>query len=165
MNDGTQATEVAVRTSPRAVVPLEVVRAERAGTAVTEEQLAYASALDTGMKIGLLLLVGTFVVYMTGLLHPHIQVGDLPRYWSLPVKEYLAAAGIHRGWWWVGMLGKGDFLNFVPIALLSGTALACYVLVIPMFFRKRDAVYGWLATVEVVVLGLAASGFLNVGGH
>jgi hypothetical protein len=164
MNDGTQATELG-RRAPRTVVPLEVVSVARAETRVTEEQLAYASALDVGMRIGLLLLIGTFVVYLSGALTPHLDVTDLPKYWSMPVKQYLSATGIHPGWAWVRMLGKGDFLNFVPIALLAATAIACYAKVTPMFFRKKDAVYGWLAVLEVAVLGLAASGFLNVGGH
>jgi hypothetical protein len=35
----------------------------------------------------------------------------------------------------------------------------------PIFFRKKDRIYGWLVLVEVGVLTLAASGVLKVGGH
>ena len=81
------------------------------------------------------------------------------------LEQYLAATGIHTGWSWLTMLGKGDFLNFIGIAFLAGVTLACYGAVTPIFFRKKDRVYAWLAVVEVLVLALAASGVLKSGGH
>jgi hypothetical protein len=163
MSDNTEAADLVQ--AGGAVLKLRVreVAAER--PRIAEEQLAYAQVLDLGMKLGLLLLVVTFVLYVTGLVSPHIPVEELPRYWSLPVKEYLAVTGIHGGWSWMGMLGKGDFLNFLGIAFLGAVAIVCYVAVSPIFFRKKDRIYGWLAVVEVAVLSLAASGLLKVGGH
>jgi hypothetical protein len=83
----------------------------------------------------------------------------------MPVKDYLAATGMETGWGWVRLLGKGDVLNFLAIAFLSGVVVVCYLVVAPMFFRAKDPVYGWLAVTEVAVLVLAASGLLAVGGH
>ncbi|MBF0558186.1 MAG: hypothetical protein HQL08_05350 [Nitrospirae bacterium] len=131
----------------------------------TEEQLAYAGILDLGMKSGLLMLIGTFVIYLSGLLTPHVPVNDLPKYWSMPVKKYLAATHIHTGWSWLYMIGKGDFLNFISIAFLAGVTILCYLRIIPIFFKKKDSVYGALAILEVLVLVLAASGILKSGGH
>lgn len=131
----------------------------------TEEQLAYAKLLDIGMKVGLIMLVITFIVYLVGVLTPHIPVNDLPKYWSMPVKDYLKATDIHTGWSWLAMVGKGDFLNFIGIAFLSGVTIFCYMRIIPILFRKKDTVYAVLAIVEVLVLVLAASGILKGGGH
>lgn len=131
----------------------------------TEEQLAYAKLLDIGMKIGLLSIIVTFIIYMSGLLTPYIAISDLPKYWSMPVNDYLTATGIHTGWSWVRMIGKGDFLNFIGIAFLSGITIVCYIRIIPILFRKKDTAYAILAIVEVLVLVLAASGVLKVGGH
>ena len=131
----------------------------------TEEQIAYASLLDKGMKAGLLAVIITFIIYITGVLSPHVPVNDLPKYWSMPVKEYLAATNIHTGWSWIGMVGKGDFLNFIGIAFLAGVTIFCYMRIIPMLFRKKDTVYGILAVIEVLVLVLAAPGVLRAGGH
>jgi hypothetical protein len=72
---------------------------------------------------------------------------------------------MQAGWGWIHMLGKGDVLNFVGIAFLSGVSIVCYAVVAPMFFRNGDKIYGWLAAVEVLVLVLAASGLLKAGGH
>jgi hypothetical protein len=131
----------------------------------SEEQLAYAKLLDLGMKSGLLMLVVSFIIYLSGILTPHIPVNDLPKYWAMPVKEYLKATDIHTGWSWIYLLGKGDFLNFMGIAFLSGVTIICYLRIIPILFRKKDTVYGVLAIIEVLVLVLAASGVLKSGGH
>ena len=131
----------------------------------TEEQIAYAKLLDLGMKTGLLAITVTFIIYLTGVLTPHVAINDLPKYWSMPVKEYLKAADIHPGWTWLGMLGKGDFLNFAGIAFLAGVTIICFIRVIPIFFRKKDTIYGVFAIIEVLVLVLAASGVLKSGGH
>jgi|Napbiome12C3dose_1001474.scaffolds.fasta_scaffold02398_1 hypothetical protein len=132
---------------------------------VTEEQIAYAKILDLGMKVGLLLLIISFALYVFGILTPHVPLADLPKYWKLPVHEYLVQTDIHQGWSWLYMLNKGDFLNFVGIAFLAGVSIICYLRVIPSLFRKGDTIYAFLAIAEVLVLVLAASGVLKSGGH
>ncbi len=104
----------------------------------TEEQIAYAKILDAGMKVGLLMLIITFVIYMTGLFSPYIPVKELPKYWGMSVHDYLQVTGIHAGWSWLGMLGKGDFLNFIGIAFLAGVTIICYIRIIPIFLKKKD---------------------------
>lgn len=131
----------------------------------TEEQLIYAGILDKGMKLGLVTLVVTFLVYVFGILKPFIPLEELPKYWGLPVSEYLQRTGIPTGWGWLGLLGNGDFLNFIGIAILAGVTIVCYLPIIPVFRRNRDAIYATIAVVEVAVLVLAASGILHVGGH
>ena len=137
----------------------------------TEEQKAYATLLDWGMKAGLLMLVVSFAIYMTGVLPTHIPVEKLPEYWTHPIHGsegnpgYLEMAGIEPGWWWLGELGKGDFLNFVGIAFLAAVTIATYLRIIPILLRKGDRVYAALAVLEVLVLTLAASGVLKSGGH
>ncbi|MBI5074742.1 MAG: hypothetical protein HZB62_06200 [Nitrospirae bacterium] len=131
----------------------------------TEEQLEYAKLLNIGMKLGLLMLLISFTIYVLGIFTPHVPVGDLPKYWSMPVKDYLKATDIHTGWSWIHLLGKGDFLNFVGIAFLSGVTILCYIRIIPILFKKKDTVYAVLAIIEVLVLVLAASGVLKAGGH
>jgi hypothetical protein len=131
----------------------------------TEEQLVYARVLDIGMKVGLLAIIITFIIYLSGVLTPHVSVNDLPKYWSMPVKSYLKATGIHPGWSWLFMLGKGDFLNFIGIAFLAGVTIICCLPIIPIFLRKKDTVYATIVILEVLVLVLAASGILKAGGH
>lgn len=131
--------------------------------AATEEQKTYAGILDKGMKVGLLVAVATFAVYLSGVLTPVVPNVDLPQYWNLPVGEYLAKTGVKPGWAWLSLLGRGDYLNFVGIAILAGVSILCYLAVIPILLRKKDTAYVVLAMLEVLVLTLAASGLLKAG--
>ena len=130
----------------------------------TSEQLAYAQVLDWGMKIGFVMVVCTFALYVLGGVPPHIPVEQVPQYWSMPVNKYLQAANVHTGWSWLGLIGKGDFMNFLGIAFLSAVTIGCYLRILPMLIRGGDKIFSFIAILEVLVLVLAASGVL-VAGH
>ncbi len=135
------------------------------------DQLLYASILAKGMYLGLGLLLVTFTLYLTGILQPGVPIEELPNYWTLSAHEYLEAVNhefLHRpeivvGWGWMRLLGLGDYLNFVGIALLAAVTIVCYIGVLPNLFRKKDWIYGTIAVVEVLILALAASGIVAVG--
>jgi hypothetical protein len=131
----------------------------------TEEQLLYANILNKGMIIGLLGLVITFIIYGAGILEPKIPIDQVQNYWVMPVSDYLEQTGIHAGWAWLGNLGNGDMLNFLPIAFLSLLTIICYAAILPGLIRKKDNIYVVLVIVEIVVLTVAASGILGSGGH
>jgi hypothetical protein len=136
-----------------------------------DEQLLYASILEVGVYLGLVVLLVTFALYASGTVAPSIPLDELPAYWQLGVHDYLEATNAHHlqhehlitGWAWVSMVGKGDYLNFIGIALLAGVTIVCFLGIIPTLLRKGDRVYAAMAAIEVLVLTLAASGALAVG--
>jgi hypothetical protein len=127
------------------------------------EQLVYARWLDVGMKMGLAIAVLTLSVYVFGLAEPVIPLQELPAYWSLPVNEYLQQAGVGQGWSWLWLVHRGDFMNFVGIAVLSAVTIVCYLRIIPVLYRAGDGVFVALVALTAAVLLLAASGLLVVG--
>ncbi len=137
----------------------------------TEEQILYANILDKGMIIGLIMMVVTFILYVTRIIPPAIPRPDISKYWALPVHEYLEVINstylqwdhAPTGWSWLALVGKGDFLNFLPVAILSGVTIVCYAAIVPGLFRRGDKAYGFMAIAEVVILSLAASGLLAAG--
>lgn len=131
----------------------------------SEEQLAYATILDWGMKLGLVFIIITFVIYLFGILPPYIPIEDLPRYWKLNVHKYLEATGIQAGWAWLKLISKGEFLNFLSIAFLGALTIICYIRILPIFIKKKDIPYTILTLVQILILLLAASGFLKIGAH
>ena len=131
----------------------------------TEEQLLYANILNKGMLVGLLGLIVTFIIYGAGILEPKIPLEQVQNYWVMPVSDYLQLSGIHAGWAWLGNLGYGDMLNFLPIAFLSLLTIVCYLAILPGLMRKKDTAYVVLVIIEVVILVVAASGLLGSGGH
>jgi hypothetical protein len=130
----------------------------------TPEQLRYAVVLEKGMYAGLVCLLVTFAIYVSGIIAPHIPLDELPDHWNKSVHDYLSEADIEAGWAWVGMLGKGDFINFIGIAALAGVTVLAYLAIIPLLFKSKDMIYVILASVEVLVLLAAASGLI-AGGH
>jgi hypothetical protein len=129
------------------------------------EQLLYARILEKGMIIGLLILLITYAIYVLGIMTPYLPLSEVPRYWGLSVNEYLHQTNIQPGWAWVHMLGYGDFLNFVGIAILSGVTIICFLSVVPLLWKSGDKVFAVLAVTEVIILTVAASGILGSGGH
>jgi hypothetical protein len=143
------------------------------GSDANEEQLLYARILATGMYLGLFLLFVTFGLYLTGIVGPAVPIQELPRLWTLSAHEYLQAINhefLHRdhlvtGWTWVAVLNRGDYLNFIGIAFLAAVTIVCYAGILPSLVRKKDWIYASIALAEVIVLALAASGIVAVGGH
>jgi len=131
----------------------------------TPEQALYARILEKSMLIGLFVLLVTFVIYVFGIMKPYIPLDKISGYWHLSVHDYLNHPDLHikAGWGWLGMIGYGDFLNFVGVAILAGVTILCYISIIPTLFRNNDKLYAVLAALEVIILATAASGILAVG--
>jgi hypothetical protein len=127
------------------------------------EQILYASILEKGMYIGLLLLFITFALYAFGIMGPYIPLEEVSNYWGMNVHDYLEHTHIKTGWSWMGMLNYGDFINFVGVAVLAGVSIICYLAIVPVLLKNDDKVFAILALLEVLVLSLAASGILAVG--
>ncbi|MFA7620045.1 MAG: hypothetical protein WC012_13490 [Thiohalomonadaceae bacterium] len=129
----------------------------------SEEQVVYAKVLDAGMKLGFVIVVVSFVLYVFGFVTPHVPVEQLPHYWTLSAQEYLVATNVPTGWGWLSLAGKGDYLNFIGIAILSLVTVVCYLRILPIFAKGGDKAFTAIAAVEVLVLVLAASGILVIG--
>jgi len=129
----------------------------------SDEQVLYASILNKGMYLGLLMLFITFALYVFGIVDPYIPVEKLSDYWTLSSHDFLEHFNIQDGWGWAAMLGYGDFLNFIGIAFLSGVTIICYAAIIPTLLRNNDFIYAVIAILEVIVLAAAASGLIAAG--
>ena len=134
-------------------------------TKASEEQIVYANLLSKGMLFGLVVLIITFFIYLSGLLPSYIPIDELPQHWGKRVHTFNQDLGLPIGWGWVKNAGKGDYLNFIGIAILSGLTIVCYAVILPILKRKKDTAYFFIALAEVLVLVLAASGILKSGGH
>ena len=129
----------------------------------TREQIVFAAVLRAGTGLSMLALVAGFLLYVGGVLSPLVPIAELPRFWGLSAERYLAATGLPRGWGWLGLMGHGDILNFLGIAMLAGLTIVCYLAVLPAFLRKGDRVYSAIIVLALAVLLLAASGLVAAG--
>jgi hypothetical protein len=120
------------------------------------EQQIYARWLQAGTRIGLGLLVSTFTIYALALLEPLVSHQRLAELWTLPVDRYIAATSGPTGWNWLRFLGKGDYLNFVGIALLSLVTVACYARLLAALLRDGLPLQAAVAALQIAVLLAAA---------
>ena len=130
-----------------------------------KEQVLYADILFWGCWGGLALMALTYILYISGIMSPHIPMDVITTLWSKPVKVYLEQGNVPHGWGWTALLGKGDFLNFVGIAFLAGLTIIAYIPLIPAYLGKGNKTFAVVALLEVLVLALAASGLVASGGH
>jgi hypothetical protein len=130
---------------------------------VSREQTVYAAWLAAGSHIGLALLILTFLAYLLDVWEPHVPIEHLPRLWTLSADEFRNATGGPRGWDWLALLHRGDFLTYLGVASLGLTTVVCYLRVVPALARQGDRLYAAIGVAQLVVLILAASGL--VSGH
>ncbi|MCL2338224.1 MAG: DUF1634 domain-containing protein [Firmicutes bacterium] len=129
------------------------------------EQVAYAHLLQYCSWIGIVVLSVTFLLYITGILTPFIPPSDMPLYWHLPVNKFLAATHDPRGWDWVLLWNRGEYLSLFGIVFLAGLTIIGYLfLLLPAYLRKKDWIYTAIVAVEVILLVLAASGLIVIAG-
>lgn len=127
------------------------------------EQLRYARVLDWSARIGLAVLVASFAAYLGGLMDAHVPPQQLPQLWIHPVDRFIELTGSPRGWGWLALIHLGDMAGLLGIAILAGSSLACLLAVVPVFAARRDRAFVFVCLAEVVVIAVAASGWLAAG--
>jgi hypothetical protein len=126
------------------------------------EELRYAKVLQIATRLGLVLLVLSFLVYMSGLVPALVPVDQLSQYWGLSAREFVTATHTPTGWAWVGLVGYGDVLNVAAIAFLGGVSGLCLLAVLPLLVRRGDWVHVLVALAQIAVLVLSASNLLSI---
>jgi hypothetical protein len=130
----------------------------------SEVQETYAGWLDVGTRAGFSASLVAFLVYVSGAVPPYLPLEMLPRYWGLPVGEFLRQTGAPSGWDWLGHLGGGaEYLNLACMALLGVVTAICYMRIVPVLLRLGERVQAALAIAQIAVLLAAASGFFAGG--
>lgn len=126
-------------------------------------ELVYARWLDWATRIGLALLIASFLAYAFELVSPHVPFEDLVRSWVLPVDEYRTAVNAPAGWAWIDLAARGDYLNYFGIVFLALVTTICYARILPELLSAGQRTYAALVVFELVVLGTAIAGF--AAGH
>jgi hypothetical protein len=129
----------------------------------TEVQEAYARWLDAGTRLGFAASLVAFVLYVSGAMSSYLPLEALPRYWALPVSEFLRQTGAPSGWGWLLRLGEADYLNLACMALLGLVTALCYARIVPILLRLGERLQAALAIAQIVVLAGAVSGFFAGG--
>jgi len=130
---------------------------------VPKEQVVYANILWLGSIISIMAITVAYVLYVTGILSQYVEFDKIVELWGKKSHEFVEETNIPTGWDWIGLLGYGDFLNLLLLAILSFLTVVCYLAILPFLLAKKDLIYFVIALIEVVILILAASGLIVVG--
>jgi hypothetical protein len=128
-----------------------------------EVQAIYARWLDFSTRAGFAASLLAFLLYVSGLVPPFLALEALPRYWGLPVGEFLRQTGAPAGWGWLNLLGGAEYLNLACMALLCLVTLLCYLRIVPALLGLGERLQAALALAQALVLVAAASGFFAGG--
>lgn len=124
-------------------------------------QDAYAGLLVWFVRVALLALFVTFVLYAAGVVPSELPVSEVPDSWHLSAEEYAAATGAPAGWAWIGALGEGRTLAFAALVLFPLGTLVMVTAAIVLYLRNRVPAYAVITLLELVVLVIAATGVLQ----
>ena len=126
-------------------------------------QATYARWLDRATRVGFVLSLAAFLVYVTGWVEPFVPLERLPELWSLPATRYAELTGAPGGWGWLALAGRADYLNLAAVALFGLVTLACYVRIVPLLFASGERLHAAIALAQIVVLAAAAAGVFTGG--
>jgi len=127
------------------------------------EQLLYARLLDWGARLGFVLLLVGFAVYVFGWADALVPLEQLPQLWNQPADVFRQRTGMPDGWDWLALVHKADVANLVGIALLAGCSLPPLLATMGLYLKQREWAPALLCAGVVVVVLLAASGLLGAG--
>ena len=131
----------------------------------SQVQALYARWLDLGTRASFGASLVAFLLYVSGAIPAYIPLETLPRYWGLPVGEFLRQTGAPSGWDWLSHPGGGaEYLNLGCMALISLVTLVCYARVVPALLALGERLQAVLAILQVLVLAAAVSGVFAGGG-
>ena len=126
-------------------------------------QATYARWLDAATRVGFVVSLAAFLVYVSGAVEPLVPLERLPQLWALPAARFVAATGEPTGWGWLALLSKSDFLNLAAVALFGLVTLVCYARIVPLLFAAGERLQACIALAQVLVLAAAAAGVFTGG--
>jgi hypothetical protein len=125
------------------------------------EQIRFAKVMGAGVKLGFVMLVVSFALYMSGVLQPLVPVDQVSHYWGLSAAEYAKATGTPTGWAWVKDIAKGDMLNYVGIVVLASASIVSSLTLLPLFARQGEKAHLVITILLIAVLLVSAANILN----
>jgi len=126
-------------------------------------QEIYARWLDIATRVGFFVSLFAFLLYVSGAIEPQVPLQKLAQLSRLSVARFLEATGEPTGWGWLALIARADYLNLAAVALFALVTLVCYLRIIPPLWRAGERLQAAIAAAQVLVLIVAASGWLTGG--
>lgn len=127
-------------------------------------QLVYARVLDIVSHVAIFFLAVGYLIYVLQLLPLAVPIESISGNWHLSASEMQQK--IHTPSTWLffstpGILFKGDIVSYISIFYLSMVTVICLVVAAVLFYRGKNYLYFVITIFQVLVLLIAASGFIH----
>jgi len=122
-------------------------------------QMEFAAVVEWLVGIGLVLLAGLFVLYVTGIVPPAMPLSEVPAHWDLSAAEFRNVSGTEAGWAWIGRITSGEYLSLAGlVAFPTATTIGLCILA-GLFARRKAVIWAVMAAVQAAILVFAATGW------
>lgn len=121
----------------------------------------YAAVLDWGTRLGLLVAIAVLAIDLAGMLPSMIGMGEMDRYWGLPLADYVAATRTPTGpGAWLGLLGTQEGLFSLPVILFSLLPLPAYLTIAIPAVKDGDHAYAVMILLEMALIAATIAGLV-----
>jgi hypothetical protein len=127
----------------------------------SKDQMLLGSLYRVVSLVGFVLMAGSFALYVSGILPAQTPAKEVISNWHLDVDSYAEETGVSRGWAFLRDIGVGDNLAFGSLVFMAVAVIVCLAVMIPVFMRGRARLFAVIATLQMIVLILAASGIVS----
>ena len=132
-------------------------------TAQKEMTRIFAMAESLGSRSGLVLVIGSFFLYLTGLLPAYVQPETLVGLIGEGVDAYISSQNLPTGWGWLRLLGYSDMLTLGALIWFVLTIVVAFLLMVPVLIRHGERLYLLLVVLQILIFILAGGNFITVG--
>jgi hypothetical protein len=140
---------------------------KREGGYADRVQLAYAKTLDYVAHSVIIVMAVGYLLYLTELLPLTVPIETIAGNWHLSSAHLQAKLNLPCGWECFTSpagLFHGDIASYISVIFLSLATLICLASAVTVFISEKKHLYSAIATLQVIVLLVAASGIMS-GGH
>lgn len=116
-----------------------------------------------GVRVGIIGMIVTFALYLTGLVQPFIAPSRLTGLIGGGVTAYVRDNQVPTGWDWLSLIERSDMLSLASLVFMVGVIAAAYVALVPVLIRQGNRIYLGIVIAQLGVFFLAAFG--GFGGH
>lgn len=126
-------------------------------------QRDFASVLTWIVRIGLIVMLVTFGLYVSGIVDSSAPVDTIADHWELSASEYRTVTESEEGWRWITQIGDGATLAFAALAFFPLAIIVAMIIAAVLYAKHRLTAHAVIAAALALVLTVAATGLLSIG--
>ena len=118
----------------------------------------FAGTMQFLSLTGIVLLVTTFGVYVSGVAPSQTSPARTAELWHLDVGSFNEAVGRPTGWSWIRDFFQGENLAFASLVFIAVCTIIALFFTLPPYLHEGNKRYAAIIITQIVILVVASSG-------